>query len=48
MTEFSLFGEKLYLVSYTISDSMVTTMLDEAFTKIPDRTSLILHADQGW
>ena len=59
VTEFSLFGEKLYLspildlhssdlVSYTISDSMVTTMLDEAFTKIPDRTSLILHADQGW
>ena len=59
MTEFSLFGEKMYLspildlhssdlVSYTISDSMVTTMLDEAFTKIPDRTSLILHSDQGW
>ena len=59
VTEFSLFGEKLYLspildlhssdlVSYTISDSMVTTMLDEAFTKIPDRTSLILHSDQGW
>ena len=50
VTEFSLFGEKLYLspildlhssdlVSYTISDhpvlSMVTTMLDEAFAKIP-------------
>ena len=51
VTEFSLFGEKLYLspildlhsselVSYTISDrpvlSMATTMLDEAFAKIPD------------
>ena len=63
MTEFSLFGEKLYLspildlhssdlVSYTISDrpvlSMVTTMLDEAFAKIPDGTNLILHSDQGW
>ena len=51
VTEFSLFGEKLYLstildlhssnlVSYTISDrpvlSMVTTMLDKAFAKIPD------------
>ena len=63
VTEFSRFGEKLYLspildlhsrdlVSYTISDrpvlSMVTTMLDEAFAKILDRTNLILHSDQGW
>ena len=63
VTEFSLFGEKLYLspildlhssdlVSYTISDrpvlSMVTTMLDKAFEKIPDGTNLILHSDQGW
>ena len=63
VTEFSLFGEKLYLspildlcssdlVSYTISDrpvlSMVTTMLDKAFEKIPDDTSRILHSDQGW
>ena len=62
VTEFSLFGEKLYLspildlcssdlVSYTISDrpvlSMVTTMLDKAFEKIPDGTGLILHSDQG-
>ena len=40
------------LVSYTISDrpvlSMVTSMLNEAFTKIPDGTGLILHSDQGW
>ena len=63
MTEFSLFGQKLYLspvldlhngylVSYTISErpvlSMVTTMLDKAFGKIPDTTGLILHSDQGW
>ena len=63
ITEFSLFGEKLYLspildlcssdlVSYTISErpvlSMVTTMLDKAFEKIPDDTNLILHSDQGW
>ncbi len=63
VTEFSLFGERLYLspildlcsgdlVSYTISDhpvlSMVTTMLDKAFEKIPDGTGLILHSDQGW
>ena len=63
VTEFKLFGEKLYLsailnlhssdlVSYTISDRpvlrMVTTMLNEAFAKIPDGTNLILHSDQGW
>ena len=63
VTEFSLFGEKLYLspildlcssdlVSYTLSErpvlSMVTTMLDKAFEKIPDKTNLILHSDQGW
>ena len=62
VTEFSLFGEKLYLspildlhssdlVSYTISErpvlSMVTSMLDKAFEKIPDGTNLILHSDQG-
>lgn len=63
VTEFHLFGEKLYLspildlcsrdiVSYTISDrpvlSMVTTMLDEALDKLPKKTTLILHSDQGW
>lgn len=40
------------IVSYTISDrpvlSMVTSMLDKAFTTIPDDTGLILHSDQGW
>ena len=63
VTEFRLFGEKLYLspildlysgdiVTYTISDSpnllMVTTMLEQAFQKIPDNTGLLLHSDQGW
>ena len=63
VTEFSLFGQKLYLspildlhngylVSYTISErpimSMVTTMLTKAFETIPDGTGLILHSDQGW
>ncbi|HHX71534.1 MAG TPA: IS3 family transposase [Clostridiales bacterium] len=63
VTEFSLFGQKLYLspildlcsrdiVSYAISErpvlSMVTSMLDKAFTRIPDDTELILHSDQGW
>lgn len=40
------------IVSYSISDkpvlSMVTEMLDKAFARIPDGTSLILHSDQGW
>lgn len=40
------------IVTYTISDSpnllMVTTMLEQAFEKIPDNTGLMLHSDQGW
>ena len=63
VTEFRLFGQKLYLspildlcsgdiVTYTLSDSpnllMVTTMLEQAFQKIPDNTNLLLHSDQGW
>ena len=40
------------IVTYTISDSpnllMVTTMLEQAFEKIPDKTNLLLHSDQGW
>ena len=63
VTEFRLFGQKLYLspildlysgdiVAYTISESpnllMVTTMLEQAFAKIPDNTDLLLHSDQGW
>ena len=63
VTEFSLFGQRLYLspildlhsqdiVSYTISErpvlSLVTGMLEKAFTVIPDNTNLILHSDQGW
>ena len=62
VTEFRLFGQKLYLspildlcsgdiVTYTLSDSpnllMVTTMLEQAFQKIPDNTGLLLHSDQG-
>ena len=62
VTEFRLFGQKLYLspildlfsgdiVTYTISDSpnllMVTTMLEQAFQKIPDNTGLLLHSDQA-
>ena len=63
VTEFRLFGQKLYLspildlysgdvVTYTMSDSpnllMVTTMLEQAFSQIPDNTNLMLHSDQGW
>ena len=63
VTEFRLFGEKMYLspildlysgdiVTYTLSSSpnllMVTTMLEQAFAKIPDNTMLLLHSDQGW
>ena len=63
VTEFRLFGQKLYLspildlcsgdiVTYTLSHtpnlSMVTTMLEQAFSKIPDNTKLLLHSDQGW
>lgn len=63
ITEFALFGKKLYLspvldmfngeiVSYNISErpilDQVMDMLDKAFAKIPDGTSLIFHSDQGW
>ena len=63
VTEFHLFGEKLYLspildlysrdiVSYVISErpvlSMVTTMLEKAFTKLSGKETLLLHSDQGW
>lgn len=63
ITEFSLFGTKLYLspildmynseiISYSISKApilkQVLDMIDEAFKKLPDNSSLILHSDQGW
>ena len=63
ITEFSLYGQKLYLspimdlysrdiVSYAISErprfAMVVDMLEQAFRKIPAKTDLILHSDQGW
>ena len=47
--DFSISGN---IVTYTLSDSpnllMVTTMLEQAFEKIPDKTNLLLHSDQGW
>ena len=63
VTEFRLFGQKLYLspildlysgdiVTYTLSDRpnllLVTTMLEQALSKIPDNSNLLLHSDQGW
>lgn len=40
------------IVSYTISErpvlSMITAMLEKAFTQISDGTQLILHSEQGW
>jgi transposase InsO family protein len=45
-------SSNLAIVSYTISDRpvlpMVITMLEKAFTTIPDNTNLLLHSDQGW
>jgi len=40
------------IVSYSISKRptfwLVTDMIEQAFQKIPDGSSLILHSDQGW
>ena len=40
------------VVTYTISDrpnlEMVTSMLEQAFQKLPCNTGLLLHSDQGW
>ena len=39
-------------MTYTLSESpnllMVTTMLEQAFAKIPDNTELLLRSGQGW
>lgn len=63
VTEFNLFGRKLYLspildlysrdiVSYSLAErpqlSMISSMLEEAFAKLPDDAEPILHSDQGW
>lgn len=40
------------IISYNISEQpilgQVLDMLDKAFVKIPDKTNLIFHSDQGW
>jgi transposase InsO family protein len=63
VTEFSLFGEKLYLspildlfngeiISYNLNKNpnfaQTVDMLNQAFSRIPNNTGLILHSDQGW
>jgi transposase InsO family protein len=63
ITEFKLFGEKLYLspvldlfngeiITYTIGSrptySLVSTMLDQAFERLTEDDSLLMHSDQGW
>lgn len=63
ITEFKLFGEKLYLspmldlfngeiITYTVdtrpSYSLVSTMLEQAYTRITEEDELLIHSDQGW
>ena len=63
ITEFKLFGEKLYLspildlfngeiITYTIGSrptySLVSTMLDQAFERLTEEDTLLIHSDQGW
>lgn len=63
ITEFKLFGEKLYvspmldlfngeIITYTIGSrptySLVSTMLDQAFERLTDEDTLLIHSDQGW
>ena len=59
ITEFKVFGEKLYLsvhngeiIMYTLESrpvySLVATMLDQAFNRLPDDDTFLIHSDQGW
>ncbi|KGR74732.1 integrase [Ureibacillus manganicus DSM 26584] len=63
VTEFQLFGQKLYLspvldlyngeiIAYNIEHrpvfSLVSKMLDQAFTHLTAEDAPILHSDQGW
>lgn len=63
ISEFKLFGEKLYLspvldlyngeiITYTIGSrpvySLVSTMLDQAFSRLTDVDKPLIHSDQGW
>ena len=48
VTEFSLFGTKLYLSPIIDLFNGEVVSYNLAFSKIPDNTGLILHSDQGW
>lgn len=63
ITEFKLFGEKLYLspvldlfngeiITYTIGSrptySLVSEMLEKAFSRLSEDDQLLMHSDQGW
>ncbi|MEI4769719.1 IS3 family transposase [Psychrobacillus sp. FJAT-51614] len=63
ITEFKLFGEKLYLspvldlfngeiITYTIGPrptySLVSEMLEKAFSRLSEGDQLLMHSDQGW
>ncbi len=63
ISEFKLFGEKLYLspvldlfngeiITYTIGSrptySLVSEMLENALSKLPEEHQLLIHSDQGW
>jgi putative transposase len=63
ITEFKLFGEKLYLspvldlyngeiITYTLESrpvySLVSRMLDQAFKRLYDDDTHLIHSDQGW
>ncbi len=63
ITEFKLFGEKLYLspildlyngeiITYTIDSrpvyTLVSTMLEQAFKRLHNEDTLLIHSDQGW
>lgn len=37
-----------YTIAYRPTLDLVMNMIDNALTKIPDKTSLVLHSDQGW
>lgn len=43
---------KREVITYTISsrpiNSLVSTMLDQTFTRLTDQDTLLLHSDQGW
>ncbi|MGG0815182.1 IS3 family transposase, partial [Paenibacillus alvei] len=51
ITEFKLFGEKLYLspvLGARPTYSLVSEMLDQAFKSLSKEDELLLHSDQGW